>query len=269
MKLKDITNDKLIEAWGSIARNRPLIYHITNSVAVAYQANVTLAIGASPLMSQFPGEAAELTSIAAGLLINLGTPTPAGIESAKNALATANEKGKFTLLDPVGYGASKIRIQTTDEFLKKYKFSVIKGNAGEMSLLAGLEGRTRGVDSELSEHTALAVRKIASDFGCIACATGKTDFLSDGESVVEVFGGNNVLPLLSGSGCTAGSVIIACVAGSSNPAAGSLAGLIAMGIASERTEKNGAGTFPPAFLDSLNLLMPSDFAGADKRWRLI
>lgn len=52
---------------------KPIIHHITNYVTVNDCANVTLAIGASPIMADAIEEVDEITSISNALLINIGT----------------------------------------------------------------------------------------------------------------------------------------------------------------------------------------------------
>ena len=105
-KLKDCTENDVREAWGAIRAKKPLIFHITNDVAASLQANVCLAVGASPLMSRHPAETEELVAISDGFLANLGTPTADSIEAVTLGLAAAGRAGRMTLLDPVGYGAN-------------------------------------------------------------------------------------------------------------------------------------------------------------------
>ena len=53
-----------------------MIHHITNNVVKNFSANVTLAIGASPIMSEFDEEFNELASTPnTALVLNLGTPS--------------------------------------------------------------------------------------------------------------------------------------------------------------------------------------------------
>jgi hydroxyethylthiazole kinase len=54
------------------ARN-PLIHHITNYVTVNDCANITLAVGASPVMADALGEAADIARSASALVLNMGT----------------------------------------------------------------------------------------------------------------------------------------------------------------------------------------------------
>ena len=269
MKLIECTEKDVASAWGRLREVRPLVFHVTNAVAVALQANVCLSVGASPLMSQYPAEAEELTDLAQGFLVNLGTPTDAAWKTVRRALAQVKQTGKcFTLLDPVGYGASRCRNESTDTLLREHTFSIVKGNAGEISLLAGTGGATKGVDVLAAGNLEKGVLALARGRHCVACTTGEVDFMSDGEAVACVTGGSALLPGLSGSGCAAGTVILSVVAACGHAVLGTLAGLLAMGIASERAEKNcaGPGSFPSALIDQLSRLVPEDFQDSCSRW---
>ena len=271
MNLKNCTPNDIIQAWASIAAKKPLIFHVTNAVATALSANICLAVGASPLMSQYPEEAEELVELAQGFLVNLGTPTETAWTTVKRGMTLAAGKDCLTLLDPVGYGASRFRIDSTDALLKEHKFSIIKGNAGEISLLAGVGGATKGVDSLSVGDLEKGVLTLAQKHECVVCATGEIDYLSDGESVVQIKGGSALLPFLSGSGCVAGTVVLSATAACGNASLGTLSGLLAMGLASERAEKKctGSGTFAALLVDELYHLRPEDFRECAARWKVL
>ena len=267
---RNCTAESVAAAWGTLKAKRPLVFHVTNAVAAALQANICLAVGASPLMSQYPEETTELIDIAQGFLVNLGTPTEAALAAVTQGMKAANAKGCFTLLDPVGYGASRFRIESTGALLKKYSFSILKGNAGEISLLAGAGGSTKGVDTLSGGDLKRGVSELSQRFGCVTCATGEVDHVSDGKSTVCVRGGSERLPFLSGSGCAAGTVILSVTAACGDAALGTLCGLLAMGIASERAEKKcaGSGTFAAFLTDELYLLRAEDFLDSRARWSI-
>ena len=93
-------------AWEAIRHHNPLIYHITNAVAMNEQAHVMLAVGASPIMSWNPLEAGELARACDGVLINIGTPTRE-VQRLPSLLSKSSFCGKPLLLDPVVYGATR------------------------------------------------------------------------------------------------------------------------------------------------------------------
>ena len=67
---------KAAELLSIIKHRRPLIHHITNVVTVNDCANITLAIGASPIMATAQEEVEEIVSLSKALVLNIGTLTP-------------------------------------------------------------------------------------------------------------------------------------------------------------------------------------------------
>ena len=65
----------------AVRAQAPLVHCITNYVTVNDVANVILACGASPIMSDDVGEVEEITSICGGLCINIGTLNARTVES--------------------------------------------------------------------------------------------------------------------------------------------------------------------------------------------
>lgn len=58
------------------AAARPLSHNMTNLVVQNLAANVALAVGASPIMSNYGEEAKDLAKLGGALVINMGTVTP-------------------------------------------------------------------------------------------------------------------------------------------------------------------------------------------------
>jgi len=61
------------EDLGRIRSRRPLIHHLMNYVVMNDAANVTLAVGASPIMAHAKEEVEELAAKADVVYINIGT----------------------------------------------------------------------------------------------------------------------------------------------------------------------------------------------------
>lgn len=57
----------------NVREKTPLVHNITNYVTVNDCANILLACGGSPIMSDDIGEVEEITSVCGGLNINIGT----------------------------------------------------------------------------------------------------------------------------------------------------------------------------------------------------
>ena len=85
----------------NVRENHPLIHNITNYVTVNDCANVLLACGASPIMADDREEAAEITTICAGLNIDIGTLNSRTIESMYLAGKQVNALGHPVVLGPI------------------------------------------------------------------------------------------------------------------------------------------------------------------------
>ncbi|MDE3091414.1 MAG: hydroxyethylthiazole kinase, partial [Chloroflexota bacterium] len=114
----------------------PLIHHMTNFVVMNDTANVTLALGALPVMAHAKEEVAEMVGAAGALVLNPGTLTPEWVEAMLIAGKRANELGVPIVYDPVGVGATKLRNETGEKFLKTLRLAVVRGNSGEVGALA-------------------------------------------------------------------------------------------------------------------------------------
>ncbi len=250
---------RLKDAWDALRERRPLVYHLTNGVAMAEQAHVTLAAGASPVMSLCAEESEAFARAADAVLINTGTPSLASGEIWEKAALAAKESGRPVILDPVGFGATGFRSRLIRSLLDTRCITAVKGNASEICLLAGQAGSVRGVDRGLSPDPARAVLAVARREKLVAAATGKTDWVSDGERTWAVEGGSPMLESFSGSGCWLGSVIAACVGASGDPVGGTLAALCAFDAAAEEAASfsQGPGSFRAHFLDALHRLAQS------------
>ena len=139
------------DIFENVRKNRPLIHNVTNYVTVNDCANILLACGASPIMADEKEEVAEITSICAGLVVNIGTLNSRTIASMRIAGKRANELNRPVVLDPVGAGASKLRTETATSLLEEIKFAVIRGNISEIKTLALGVGTTKGVDADVAD----------------------------------------------------------------------------------------------------------------------
>ena len=94
------------ECLENVRTRTPLIHNITNYVTVNDVANILLACGGSPIMSDDIEEVEEITSICGGLNINIGTLNQRTIPAMFAAGKKAESLNHPILLDPVGAGAS-------------------------------------------------------------------------------------------------------------------------------------------------------------------
>lgn len=246
---------------GKVHEISPLVHHMTNPVVKNISANITIAAGASPVMSECKEEFADLAALPyAALLVNMGSPTAQGIDLYTTALRKYNEARKSTVFDPVGAGSSTFRRKAVSTLLDSAVYSVIKGNVGEIAAAAKVQGvEMKGVDSvgsvDVNSQIKMA-KQLALDNRCVVVLTGKTDIVTDGHQAITVDHGHEYLAYITGSGCILGSLITSFAAAATDtPFAASLGALLLYTIAAEkaalRNDVQGPGTFVPALLDEI------------------
>ncbi|KAL4911004.1 hypothetical protein BDW74DRAFT_164683 [Aspergillus multicolor] len=253
----------------------PLVHNMINFVVANFVANVTLAIGASPIMSPYGDEATDLCQFEGALLINMGTLTSQSPSEYLKAIKAYNQRGNPVVYDPVGAGATQIRKGVVKELMAGGYFDLIKGNEGEIRQVAGSTGvQQRGVDSGPSTLDSQGKARLARDLARreknIVLLTGAVDYLSDGERVVAVENGHELLGQVTGTGCAVGTVAGCFIA--THPTEKFLAVLSALlmyEIAAENAAaKNyvrGPGSFAPAFIDELYAIRQAALKG-DHSW---
>ncbi|MBU5443406.1 hydroxyethylthiazole kinase [Paenibacillus sp. MSJ-34] len=262
-----MNNGMLTDAAGLINRvrqSKPLIHQITNYVTVNDCANVTLAIGASPVMADDADEVAEIVAMSSALVLNMGTLNNRIVESMIAAGRQANESGVPVVLDPVGAGASQLRNRTARTLLERIQFSVIRGNISEAKCLAGASANTRGVDASETDAAAgtegsvEVARLLARQYNCVVAVTGETDIVSDGARTLCIRNGHKALGSITGTGCMCSALIGSFCGAGSNYLAAAAAGVMTMGIAGEiafeQEGHKGLGSYRVALIDQIGHL---------------
>jgi hydroxyethylthiazole kinase len=244
----------------------PLIHHITNFVVMNDTANLTLALGALPVMAHAKEEVAEMVAAAGALVLNPGTLSPDWVESMLIAGTRANELGVPVVYDPVGVGATSYRTETGKRFLKELRLAVIRGNSGEVGSLAGAGGLVRGVESVEGVRNPVEVAKgLAKLHECTVAITGKRDIVSDGERTLGVDNGHEMMKVVTGTGCMATTMVAVFNAVEGDRLVATASALACYGIAGEEAARRskGPGSFRVALLDALyNLTADQMTAGA-------
>ena len=220
----------------------PLVHNITNYVTVNDVANVLLACGGSPIMSDEPEDVVDITSICGGLNINIGTLHKRSIEGMFLAGARANELGHPVLLDPVGAGASALRTNTALALMDQVKFTAIRGNISEIKTLAFGSGHTKGVDADVAdavtEENLDSMVAFAKEFSkktdAIIAITGAIDLVANGEHCYVIRNGRPEMSKITGTGCQLSGLMTAYLV--ANPDAkleAAAAAVCMMGLAGE------------------------------------
>ena len=240
------------DALDALRAARPLVHNITNYVAMTLSANVLLAVGASPAMIHAVEEVDEFVAISSALVVNIGTLSEPWVEGMRRATRRAVALGKPWVLDPVGCGATKYRTDVALE-LARIAPTIIRGNASEIISLSGAAGGGKGVDSTASSDAAVdAARGLAKATGAIVAVTGATDYVTDGESLVAVTGGDALMPYSTALGCAL-SATVAAFAAVRPPFEATAAALAIYGAAGAEAAGRckGPGHLPAELCDAL------------------
>ncbi len=256
-------NILVAESLARVRAEKPLIHHITNLVVMNDTANVTLHVGALPVMAYAAEEVTEMVGKAGALLLNTGTLTPAKVESMLIAGRKANELQIPIVLDPVGAGATELRTQTNMHLLDELQIAIVRGNGGEIGVLSGAGGVVKGVESVEGVPDPIAVaQRMARKQKTVIAISGQRDVVSDGQRVLGVDNGHPWLTALTGTGCMATALIAAFAAVERDYLVAAAGGLACFGLAAElAAEKaNGPASFKVALFDQLYNLTPQQVA---------
>jgi hydroxyethylthiazole kinase len=245
---------------GVIRERRPLIHNITNYVVMNETANAILALGALPVMAHAREEVEEMVNLAGALVLNIGTLSERWIEAMLLAGKAANVRGVPVVLDPVGAGATGYRTETARRLLGELDVAVLRGNAGEVATLVGVEAEVRGVESVGGGgDPAELARAAARTLGVVASVTGAVDHVSDGERSAAVSNGHALLAAITGTGCMSTALTGCFLAGKDDPFEAAVEALVAFGVAGEdaAADAKGPGSFHVGLYDALAALDPA------------
>ena len=255
----------LKECWKNVQDTTPLVHNITNYVTVNDVANVLLACGGSPIMSDEPEDVEDITAICGGLNINIGTLNRQSIEGMFRAGRKANELGHVVLLDPVGAGASGLRTETAGRLVEEIRFSVIRGNISEIKAIATGSASTRGVDANVEdavteENLPQAVafaKELAGKLSAVIAITGAIDIVADSQTAYVIRNGRPEMGRITGTGCQLSGLTTAyVVANPERPLEAAVTAVALMGVAGEIGWENmlpgdGNSTYRNRIIDAI------------------
>ena len=254
----------------AVRSKSPLVHNITNYVTVNDCANMVLACGASPIMADDAAEVEDITTLCAGLNINIGTLNSRTVESMLLAGRRANALGHPVVFDPVGAGASRLRTETAFRLLQEIKFAVIRGNVSEIKTLASGSGTTKGVDADVADKVTEAnldaavafAKKFAAQTGAVAAVTGAIDIVADAHTAYCIRNGHPMMSSITGTGCQLSALTAAFVAANPDtPLEAAAAAVCAMGLAGEiahsrLTALDGSATYRNYIIDAIYNMTP-------------
>jgi len=247
-------------------QRRPLIHCITNYVTANDCANILLACGGSAIMADDPDEAAEVTAMCDGLVLNMGTPNPRKLTALFKAGQAANKLSHPVIFDPAGVGSSALRRDAGRQLLEQVRFAAIRGNPTEIATLVRGTAARRGVDADTENVTMDSVEEnakhLAQKTGAIVIITGSTDIVTDGETIHRIHNGHPMMRTVTGTGCQLSALLGAYVtANPENPLHAALAAVCAMGVCGEiayerLTPLDGNASYRSYIIDAIYRLTP-------------
>ncbi|MCR5627220.1 MAG: hydroxyethylthiazole kinase [Lachnospiraceae bacterium] len=249
----------------NVRKNKPLVHNITNYVTVNDVANVLLACGGSPIMSDEPEDVEDITSICGGLNINIGTLNQSSIKAMYIAGKRANELKHIVLLDPVGAGASALRTNTALGLMEKISFTTIRGNISEIKTLASGSGTTKGVDADVADEVTEEsldsavrfVKELSDKTGSVIAITGAIDLVADKEKCYVIRNGRGEMGRITGTGCQLSGMLTAFqVANPDRLLEAAAAAVCTMGLAGEigfkyMMDTDGNSTYRNRIIDAI------------------
>ena len=248
----------------------PLIHCITNYVTANDCANLLLACGARPIMADDPAEAEEITALAAGLVLNIGTLHQQTLPAMEGAGRRAKALGHPVVLDPVGVGASAFRTAAALRLLDQVRPTLIRGNASELKTLARGSGATRGVDAAAADRVtpenldqmAAFVKAFSARTGALVAMTGAIDLVSDAVTTYCIYNGHPDMGRVTGTGCQLSALSAAFLAANPDaPLTAAAAAVCAMGLCGETAHSrlgplDGNATYRNYIIDAMDRLAP-------------
>lgn len=239
-----------------LREQNPIVFNISNFVTVQDVANGLNALGASPIMSEEVAEAGEMVGLAGAVCLNLGAFTVPQVKQITTVGQLANQAHKPLVIDPVAVGAVAYRKQVATELLRTVHPDVIRGNAGEIAALAGLDWQAKGIDAgEGAGDLVTIAQTYAQKQRCVVILSGPTDVITDGTRTVQVENGTPLFQTHVGSGDMLSSIVGAfCAVEDDAFEAAQTACLVfaAIGqLVASSQDRMGSGTFIVKLLDAL------------------
>lgn len=254
--------NKIWKTICAVRENSPLVLNITNFVVMNNTANALLAAGASPIMAHSTEEVEDMASLCAATVINIGTLDEQFVAAMKLALKSATNLGKPTVLDPVGAGATPYRNRVLKELLDIASLTFIRGNAGEIMTLAGIDVVSKGVDSTVGTDKSMdAGRQLAASRGAVVSISGEVDIITNGKQVARIDNGDQMMCSVTGLGCTSSALLGAFAAVEKDPFTAAVSAAAFMAVTGEMAaaESIGPGSLQVNLLDIMFTLTERQF----------
>lgn len=259
MTNQELTINNLLQIKQSIKFKKPLIHCITNPISINDCANMVLAIGAKPIMAEHPLEVSEITAVSKSLGVNLGNITDNRMKSMLISGKIAFEKKIPQVIDLVGVGCSKLRLDYAKKFISECHPSVIKGNMSEIKAICGIKSNSKGIDvgacdivtEQNCDESIEILKTLSLQTGSVIAATGVVDIITNGTHTYLITNGCEMLSMITGTGCML-TALIASYISFGNILDGTVLAIALMGICGELSQNvKGTGSFRTELIDNM------------------
>lgn len=265
MTNQEMMIESLLQIKHNIRIEKPLIHCITNPISINDCANVVLAAGAKPIMAEHPLEVSQITAVSKGLAVNLGNITDVRMKSMLISGKTAHKKKIPHIIDLVGIGCSKLRLDYAKKFIEACHPNVIKGNMSEIKALCDIKSDAKGIDVGQSDiitdeniYESISMLKALSlKTSSVIAVTGVVDVITNGTYTYLIRNGCEMLSMITGTGCML-TALTASYISSGDILYGTVLAAVLMGICGELSQDaKGTGSFRTELID--NMFSISDY----------
>lgn len=259
MTNQELIINKLLQIRQSVKSKKPLIHYITNPISINDCANMILAVGAKPIMAEHPLEVSEITAVSKSLGVNLGNITDNKMKSMLISGKTAYENKISQVIDLVGVGCSKLRLDYARKFISECHPNVIKGNMSEIKAIYGIKSSAKGIDvgacdiitEQNFDENIKMIKSLSMETGSVVAATGVVDIISNGTYTYIISNGCELLSMITGTGCMLTGLIASYIS-SENILDGTALAAALMGICGELSQNvKGTGSFRNELIDNM------------------
>lgn len=247
---QELIINNLLKIRQSIKSKKPLIHCITNPISINDCANMVLAVGAKPIIAEHLLEVSEITAVSKSLGVNLGNITDNRMKSMLISGKVAFEKKIPQVVDLVGVGCSKLRLDYARKFISECHPSVIKGNMSEIKAICGIKSNSKGIDvgagdivtEKNSDESIEMLKKLSLQTASVVAATGVVDIITNG---------CEMLSMITGTGCMLTALIESYIS-SGNILDSTVLAITLMGICGELSQNvKGTGSFRTELIDNM------------------
>lgn len=256
---QELIINNLLKIRQSIKLKKPLIHCITNPISINDCANMILAVGAKPIMAEHLLEVSEITAVSESLGVNLGNITDNRMKSMLISGKIAFENKIPQVIDLVGVGCSKLRLDYARKFISECHPSVIKGNMSEIKAICGIKSNSKGIDvgagdivtEENCDESIEMLKKLSLQTASVVVATGVVDIITNGTHTYLITNGCEMLSMITGTGCML-TALIASYISSGNILDSTVLAIALMGVCGELSQNvKGTGSFRNDLIDNM------------------